>query len=195
MSSGPYIMNAGAYVDPKFPPPEDSYQNAYMPPNTDYYNSNGHYGHYPLNQNPVMQYSRDAMSYAHGGYYQQQCIMPQHQSMGSHMSPQIVQCPSPIQQHNVQNRSPVGSPDPNNGGGMMNSHPMEGSPSDENLTEVDANGQPIIYPWMKKIHIAGVGKSVVLYFAYEGIESKCCLLFEKSWLGSINVTYFSFNTM
>lgn len=159
MSSGSYIMNAGPYVDPKFPPPEESYQPSYMPPNTDYYNAGGHYGHYSLPQSQVMQYTRDSMQYGgHGGYYQQQCIMPQHQSMGAHMSPQIAQCPSPIQQHNVPPRSPVGSPDPNLVNGMLGPHHMEGSPSDENITELDANGQPVIYPWMKKIHIAGVGE-------------------------------------
>lgn len=161
MSSGSYIMNAGAYVDPKFPPPEEAYQNAYMPSNADYYNGAGHYGHYSLPQSQVMQYTRESMQYGHGGYYQQPCLMTQHQSsMGAHMSPQIAQCPSPIQQHNVPPRSPVGSPDPNLGsaGGMLGPHHMEGSPSEENITELDSNGQPIIYPWMKKIHIAGVGE-------------------------------------
>nr|AGC12520.1 deformed [Parhyale hawaiensis] len=158
MSSGSYIMNPG-YVDPKFPPPDESYQNSYMPSNADYYNTTAHYGHYSLPQGQVMPYARDTMQYSHGGYYQQPCIMPQHQSMGSHMSPQLAQCPSPIQQHNsMTQRSPVGSPDPNLGstGGMLNNHHMESSPSEENITELDANGQPVIYPWMKKIHIAGV---------------------------------------
>uniref|UniRef100_A0A2P2I4T5 Homeobox protein Hox-B4a-like n=1 Tax=Hirondellea gigas TaxID=1518452 RepID=A0A2P2I4T5_9CRUS len=158
MSSGSYVMNPGSYVDPKFPPQEDSYQNAYLPSNADYYNT-AHYGHYPIPQSQVMPYNRDGMQYGHAGYYQQPCIMPQHQTMGSHMSPQIAQCPSPIQQHNNgQPRSPVGSPDPNvgPGGGLMAAHRIESSPSEENVTELDSNGQPVIYPWMKKIHIAGV---------------------------------------
>jgi len=36
--------------------------------------------------------------------------------------------------------------------GMMSA--MEGSP-EEPIAELDANGQPVIYPWMKKIHVAG----------------------------------------
>ena len=154
-------MNPGGYVDPKFPPPDEAYQNAYIPANADYYSNSGHYPHYPIPQaGQMMHYGRDTMQYGNhaGAYYQQSCLMSQQQSMGAHMSPQIPQCPSPIQQH--MPRSPDGSPDLNSTTSvqMMGLHLPEGSPSEDVMTELDANGQPIIYPWMKKIHIAGVGE-------------------------------------
>ena len=163
-----FLMNTGPYVDPKFPPQEEYSQNSYIPPHSDYYGTQ-HYTHYGMPQAASMQYGREAMQYNHG-YYQQACVMPQHQAMGAHISPQIAPCHSPLQQHPVPARSPVASPDLSQSGnasmgGQMTSHlpqGVEGSP-EEHITELDANGQPIIYPWMKKIHVAGVCKFILNY--------------------------------
>ena len=168
MTMSSFIMNSNPYVDPKFPPQEEYSQNSYIPPHTDYYNATPHYAHYGMPQTPNMQYGREPMQYNHSGYYQQQCVMQPHQTMATHMSPQIAPCHSPLQQHPVSARSPVASPDLSQSGngssalGQMTSHVpqgCEGSP-EEPITELDANGQPIIYPWMKKIHVAGVGKLI-----------------------------------
>ncbi|KAK4292995.1 hypothetical protein Pmani_034273 [Petrolisthes manimaculis] len=160
-----FLMNSGPYVDPKFPPPEEYSQNSYIPPQSDYYNPAQHYPYHGMHQ-AGMQYGREAMQYNHAGYYQQACVMPQHQPMAAHISPQLPPCHSPLQQHQVPPRSPVASPDPSAtatgvGGGMgaqmaqhMGGGGVEGSP-EETVTELDANGQPVIYPWMKKIHVAG----------------------------------------
>lgn len=168
MTMSSFLMNSGPYVDPKFPPPEEYSQNSYIPPQSDYYNPAQHYPYHGMHQ-AGMQYGRDAMQYNHAGYYQQACVMPQHQPMAAHISPQIAPCHSPLQQHQVPPRSPVASPDPSAGGtggsgGMgaqmaqhMGAGGVEGSP-EETVTELDANGQPVIYPWMKKIHVAGSGK-------------------------------------
>nr|XP_045603238.1 homeobox protein Hox-D4a-like [Procambarus clarkii] len=165
MTMSSFLMNSGPYVDPKFPPPEEYSQNSYIPPQSDYYNPAQHYPYHGMHQ-AGMQYGRDAMQYNHAGYYQQACVMPQHQPMAAHISPQIAPCHSPLQQHQVPPRSPVASPDPSaggagGGGGMgaqmaqhMGAGGVEGSP-EETVTELDANGQPVIYPWMKKIHVAG----------------------------------------
>ena len=123
------------------------------------------------------------MQYNHAGYYQQACVMPQHQQMGPHsMSPQVPPCHSPLQQlSGGAQRSPVASPDPSQGstggnGGLsvsqlqhMGSNSMEGSP-EETITELDANGQPVIYPWMKKIHVAGVGRCFQVRFLRKHID-------------------------
>lgn len=168
MTMSSFLMNSGPYVDPKFPPPEEYSQNSYIPPQSDYYNPAQHYPYHGMHQ-AGMQYGREAMQYNHAGYYQQACVMPQHQPMAAHISPQLPPCHSPLQQHQVPPRSPVASPDPSAtatgaGGGMgaqmaqhMGGGGVEGSP-EETVTELDANGQPVIYPWMKKIHVAGSGK-------------------------------------
>lgn len=169
MTMSSFLMNSGPYVDPKFPPPEEYSQNSYIPPQSDYYNAAQHYPYHGMHQAPGMQYGRDAMQYNHAGYYQQTCVMPQHQPMAAHMSPQVAPCHSPLQQHQVPPRSPVASPDPSAGGagGMgaqmaqhMGGPGVDGSP-EETVTELDANGQPVIYPWMKKIHVAGAGKTTL----------------------------------
>lgn len=171
MTMSSFLMNSGPYVDPKFPPPEEYSQNSYIPPQSDYYNPAQHYPYHGMHQ-AGMQYGRDAMQYNHAGYYQQACVMPQHQPMAAHISPQIAPCHSPLQQHQVPPRSPVASPDPSaggaGGGGSMGAQMgphmggggVEGSP-EETVTELDANGQPVIYPWMKKIHVAGSGKTAL----------------------------------
>ncbi|XP_045102808.1 homeobox protein Hox-D4a-like isoform X1 [Portunus trituberculatus] len=173
MTMSSFLMNSGPYVDPKFPPPEEYSQNSYIPPQSDYYNPAQHYPYHGMHQ-AGMQYGRDAMQYNHAGYYQQACVMPQHQPMAAHISPQIAPCHSPLQQHQVPPRSPVASPDPSAGGtggtgGMgaqmaqhMGGGGVEGSP-EETVTELDANGQPVIYPWMKKIHVAGSEGAGTLY--------------------------------
>lgn len=44
----------------------------------------------------------------------------------------------------------------------MGSHGNDGDCSDSDIDDTDTNettdGERIIYPWMKKIHVAGVGK-------------------------------------
>ena len=168
MTMSSFLMNSGPYsVDPKFPPPEEYSQNSYIPPQSDYYNAGPHYPYHGMHQGHAMQAAyagRDAaMQYHNAGYYQQACMtMPQHQPMAAHMSPQIPPCHSPLQQHQGPPRSPVESPDPTQGMGQGQMPPhlgMEGSP-EETVTELDANGQPVIYPWMKKIHVAGAGEAL-----------------------------------
>lgn len=50
---------------------------------------------------------------------------------------------------------------------LEDDHMLDGSPGmmDED-DEDDENGERIIYPWMKKIHVAGVGKSQGVNFFF-----------------------------
>jgi len=40
----------------------------------------------------------------------------------------------------------------------------DGDTTDGTTTETTADGERIIYPWMKKIHVAGVGKFYFYHF-------------------------------
>lgn len=38
-------------------------------------------------------------------------------------------------------------------------------------TETTVDGERVIYPWMKKIHVAGVGESIYKYFHFRHFQN------------------------
>ncbi|CAG0878588.1 unnamed protein product [Darwinula stevensoni] len=121
------------------------------------------------------------------GYYQQPCAMPLSQPLPGHVAPSVgvpvVQTQSPILGH----RSPVSSPQPpytpnsanlsqqppqqQQGGLQQQSCHSGTTPPIPDCSQAqqpgcqqagedsDSSGsQPVIYPWMKKLHVAGAGK-------------------------------------
>lgn len=118
-----FLMNTGAYVDPKFPPSEEYNQSSYMPTAaTEYYvpHQSQHYGYAVNSVNGIGSHQGASMGYyaqhpSHGGgYYGAPCGMgPGQVPMTGHVAPTTLG--HHHQQHSspgLLHRSPVPSPTP-----------------------------------------------------------------------------------
>lgn len=182
-----FLMNSGPYVDPKFPPSEEYSQGSYIPHSEYYIPQHQHYG-YPSAQAHLgygresVAYNPSAAAAA-AGYYQQTFMHPA-QHMGGHTVPTLPNPSPPTQPTLHRSPVPVSSPQPPSSGmtvgGMMASpgqlgqqpqHPghagqqtaasqeiqSDGCEDSEQAEEQDGSAR-VIYPWMKKIHVAGAGE-------------------------------------
>jgi len=212
MTMSSFLMNSGAYADPKFPASEEYSQSSYIPHGSDYYSQHvqaqaaQHYGYHGVNAgHGVYPNPRDPMGY--GGYYQQCGVtMSPHQQAAMHQAMAAGHLPSPLVPNSVSavaagyspgqlgshhgGRSPVSSPTPtapshmggyNSGqvtpGGGTSQHNTSGNEgglssdcSDDEGSPGGGGQMPVVYPWMKKIHVAGAGDGGMNY--QPGMEPK-----------------------
>uniref|UniRef100_T1ISS8 Homeobox domain-containing protein n=1 Tax=Strigamia maritima TaxID=126957 RepID=T1ISS8_STRMM len=154
-----FLMNSASYVDPKFPPNEEYSQSSYIssPPAAEYYGPPPaqHYGYSNLNSHHAVNYGRETVSYTNHGpsYYQQPCGL-------THGQPQPLPgqiAPAPNSQSPVPptpaHRSPGPSPPAPQ---LPPGQPQQGlgDPDSPNAcSQQSSSSQPVIYPWMKKIHV------------------------------------------
>nr|CAU83356.1 deformed [Parasteatoda tepidariorum] len=154
-----FLMNTAQYAqDPKFPPIEEYSQGNYIP---DYY---PHYGSFhaapPVSYGPPTENGTAVGGYtSHGNsphYYQRSCSVSQ-QNAVTPLSVDHVGTDDSL--HHIHNRS---SPD---------SSPPPGSlipRSDAQNSDCSGSDNPVIYPWMRKVHTNNPGVNGV----YPGLEPK-----------------------
>ncbi|BES95935.1 Homeobox domain [Nesidiocoris tenuis] len=162
-----FLMNTPSYhqgvlVDPKFPPTEEYSQSNYI--SSDFFNAHYNNGNVYGNQYGPPQY---------GGYpnYYHHHMAPQDVH---HLVPEGPPLPCPPPQMPPLDVSPKSSPPPTmtapigGGGGGDDSDDQDTLEEDEllmmddnssplTIDESSESGDRVIYPWMRKIHVAGVG--------------------------------------
>ena len=173
MNTGPAYHQAGIHhqavdFDPKFPPSEEYSQGNYMPADFFHHPPQQQYGGYYHHQAAGTPYHA---GYGYSNYYQDV-------GQGNHLPPEAQQpppllgvsgqVPSAVVRHDESPESSpchLRSPPPVHHNGHDDSD-QESVDDDETLDDgsplpVDdgsESGERVIYPWMKKIHVAGVGK-------------------------------------
>nr|CCK73372.1 Deformed [Euperipatoides kanangrensis] len=136
-----FLMNSGSYVDPKFPPNEEYSQNSYIPSQVqDYYGASVQNYGYPSSQAAVS-YGQDSYTNPGAGYMQQH-----YASAAPRLSQNLETSQSPTR---VQPSSSPQSPP-----SSMTTIPTEPQnvPTSQPTSQTN-NNQPVIYPWMKKVHV------------------------------------------
>ncbi|KAG7310007.1 hypothetical protein JYU34_004532 [Plutella xylostella] len=168
-----FLMNPGyqPQPDPKFPPSEEYSQADYIPPNEYYHHQHLQYGY--QHQYPPVQLS----NYGYGGYYHQ---LPQHPPVAP--PPRPPEAAHPNDSHDYSNEVTPGLAEL---GLRLERHIEEAAPAGRKLHALGREGSPgseldderlllesppaedddssicsdntdrVIYPWMKKIHVAG----------------------------------------
>lgn len=148
----------GVLVDPKFPPSEEYSQSNYI--SSDFFNPHyGGYGH----QNYVPQY------HGYGQYWPQGEVQPHLEGAPPPGPPPGLPCAPqvpPIEESPKSSPPPQGTHHP-----TMDDSDQDTMDDQDELLMMDDNSSPltidessesgdrVIYPWMRKIHVAGVGKS------------------------------------
>lgn len=58
------------------------------------------------------------------------------------------------------------------------------SDTDDDMMAETTDGERIIYPWMKKIHVAGVGKFILIFFLFSDYSNNTrkCFIFKGNEL-------------
>lgn len=175
--------------DPKFPPPEEYSQADYIPPGEYYQHQHLQYG-YQHQYAPV----QIGASYGYGGYYHP---LPQHPpvappprppeashpsdsdhyiSHGTEQTPGLAELGLRLERH-IEEAAPAGR--------KLHALGREGSPvseldderlllesppvEDDDSSICSDNTDRVIYPWMKKIHVAGACKynAIIFYFLFK----------------------------
>ena len=160
-------MNSAHYVEPKFPPSEEYSQNSYM---------HGHHEDFYRNvaaQNygfvDQRRFGQENFSPNHHGSYGLVQPPPAHGGTGlQEPHHQAYHTGSPIS----QSPESVPSPSPTSSGGSL-----------PPCSQASSASTPVIYPWMKKVHMGSAGKSLqpmqsVLswykYYSHRGSSTTTC---------------------
>ena len=139
MAMSSYLINSN-YVDPKFPPCEEYSQNDYLPSHSpDYYSA-----------------QRQEPAFQHESIYHQRsgCVEPPYSSCQGPGQPAVVMSPRghvipptglstplPEQSHHCDSVTP--SPPPACGQNPIN----------QSTSSASSRKDPVVYPWMKKVHV------------------------------------------
>lgn len=161
MAMSSYLINSN-YVDPKFPPCEEYSQSDYLPSHSpDYYSSQRqepaafqpdslyHHSHHPQHQHhqnhhqppPPQQRSEPPFTPCQRGGQPASVLM----SPRSHvLPPTTTNAPAAEQSHRCESVTPSPPPPPSCG---QTPHSQSSS------SPASARKDPIVYPWMKKVHV------------------------------------------
>lgn len=150
MAMSSYLINSN-YVDPKFPPCEEYSQSDYLPSHSpDYYSSQRQE---PTAFQPDSLYHQHHHSHHHHHHHQQQQHseppFPSPASVlmsprGHVLTPTTADTPLPEQSHRCESVTPSPPPPPSCGQTPVS----QGSSS-----PASARKDPVVYPWMKKVHV------------------------------------------
>ncbi|GBP69593.1 Homeobox protein Hox-B4a [Eumeta japonica] len=156
-----FLMNGGyqPQPDPKFPPSEEYSQADYIPPGEYYHHQHLQYG-YQHQYTPV----QIGTGYGYGSYYHQ---LPQHPPVAP--PPRPPEPSHPDGERHIEEAAPAGR--------KLHALGREGSPAsemdeerlllesppaeDDDSSICSDNTDRVIYPWMKKIHVAGAWQEIV----------------------------------
>uniref|UniRef100_A0A3B4AF17 Homeobox domain-containing protein n=1 Tax=Periophthalmus magnuspinnatus TaxID=409849 RepID=A0A3B4AF17_9GOBI len=135
MAMSSYLINSN-YVDPKFPPCEEYSQSDYLPSHSpDYYNSQ--------RQEPAA-FQPDSL-YHHPTHHQNHHPASVLMSPRGHvLPPTTTNTPLPEQSHRCESVTPSPPPPPSCG---QTPHSQSSS------SPPSARKDPVVYPWMKKVHV------------------------------------------
>ncbi|CAB3369100.1 Hypothetical predicted protein [Cloeon dipterum] len=161
-----------AAADPKFPPPEADYgQGPFMSATPDYFHQNSYAEHYVA---PVPAGAAPPAPYQQYHHHHQSPYYPIHAAPQQHLYHVPPAAPAPphlaptvlsgggggdASPHVVQHASPAESPSTTADQHSMLDYPGDdssGEMEDDDEESGDDGGDRVIYPWMKKIHVAGV---------------------------------------
>ena len=170
MTMSSFLMNSTPYAEPKFPPNEEYSQNNYMPSQSpeDYYRSPvQNYGYNPEQRRyGHEQYTSSNVNVSYG------CVSSTNTGMtvgstGVGTAPDSSVTVTSTGQHNYRTPPPpahsdspgsVPSPTPANPNTSA-SPPGCTAPANTNTT---SGNPPVIYPWMKRVHVGTQGKGKFL---------------------------------
>lgn len=159
MAMSSYLINSN-YVDPKFPPCEEYSQSDYLPSHSpDYYSSQReepapfqpdslyhHHQHHPHQNHSQQQRAEPPYTQCQRGSQTASVVMS---PRGHVVAPTGLQTtPLPEQSHRCDSVTPSPPPPPSCG-----QTPHSQSSSSPTSTRKD----PVVYPWMKKVHV-NIGK-------------------------------------
>ncbi|XP_069067533.1 homeobox protein Hox-A4 [Pleurodeles waltl] len=163
MSMSSFLINSN-YIEPKFPPCEEYSQGGYLPPPADYYEREPGYQPPPAEALYPRQraYPEEGYGYRHGPSHHQ---APQEeaprpppallQQQQSHLLPARKQqqpLPQPLPQQHCET--------------LLPHEPSCALPDQSLLPDCKGKEQPVVYPWMKKVHVNTVNPN------YTGGEPK-----------------------
>nr|AFJ91924.1 homeodomain transcription factor 4 [Platynereis dumerilii] len=153
-----FMMNSNPYAEPKFPPTEEYSQNNYIPSGhpEEYYRSPTGYGPY------------DVRRYQDGGGYPQgpvHNISPYGQNPGMVTGTGPPPAHMPMENQNPAHQNSYSSPPPpphsDSPGSVPSPTPPSSNPGVNNSQCSQPNSTPtnppVIYPWMKRIHVGSQG--------------------------------------
>ena len=140
-------MNSAHYVEPKFPPSEEYSQNSYM---------HGHHEDFYRNVAAAQNYGfvdqrrfgQENFSPNHHGSYGLVQPPPAHTGTGIPELQQQSMGPYHTGSPTSQSPESVPSPSPTSSGGSL-----------PPCSQSSSTTTPVIYPWMKKVHMGSAGKS------------------------------------
>lgn len=141
-------MNPASYTEPKFPPPDEYSQSNYIPAhNSEYYRQNYSSNSYGYNDNH-RRYEDDKFTPIHYTGYHNEPVSPTSPSppIPAHRSGDMNGYSTPS-----ESPSPPAVPSPGDD---------EASPK-SSCAQQQADGQPIIYPWMRKSQGTNPGKKTI----------------------------------
>lgn len=163
MTMSSFLMNSNPYAEPKFPPTEEYSQNNYIPSghNEEYYRSMG-YGAYDRRYQDS--YSAGSHMPPYGGT-PGPGITPGIPVSGTGPPPAHMNMENPTPAHQNSYSSPpnsYSSPPPPPHSDSPGSVPSPTPPSSgQTQCQSSSSTPPVIYPWMKRIHVGSQGTYIL----------------------------------